>query len=171
MLGYYKSSFPKKDGKGKAYYALTQFEPCKFRTLSSSPYCVLTSLELCRPGPSRFRALLPPELFGLRPPERKLTTYSQPAFDEPAQKATYSISLISRTGTVSLANTDVESTKHLGAGGAFPRTDLLGDQFFQSETEKEVVGKTVKTEGKTETVVDKVEQDDADFKGMRQFLY
>ena len=94
---------------------------------------------------------------------------SQPAFDEPAQKATYSISLISRTGTVSLANTDVESTKHLGAGGAFPRTDLLGDQFFQSETAKEVVGKTVKTEGKTETVVDKVEQDDADFKGTRQF--
>lgn len=29
MLGYYKSSFPKKDGKGKGYYALTQFEPCK----------------------------------------------------------------------------------------------------------------------------------------------
>ena len=58
--------------------------------------------------------------------------------------------------------------QHLGAGGAFPRTDLLGDQFFQSETEKEVVGKTVKTEGKTEMVVDKIEQDDADFKGTRQ---
>ncbi|POY75780.1 hypothetical protein BMF94_1093 [Rhodotorula taiwanensis] len=121
MLGYYKSSFPKKDGQGKAFYALTQFEPCQAR-----------------------RAF--------------------PAFDEPALKATYSISLISRTGTVSLANTDVESTKHLGAGGAFPRTELLGDQFFSTETEKEVVGKTVKTEGKTETVVNKEEQDDAEFK-------
>jgi len=28
MLGYYKSSFPKKDGSGKAFYGLTQFEPC-----------------------------------------------------------------------------------------------------------------------------------------------
>jgi hypothetical protein len=29
MLGYYKSSYPKKDGKGKAFYGLTQFEPCE----------------------------------------------------------------------------------------------------------------------------------------------
>lgn len=29
MLGYYKSSYPKKDGKGKAFYSLTQFEPCE----------------------------------------------------------------------------------------------------------------------------------------------
>ncbi|BGP38710.1 Aminopeptidase 2 mitochondrial [Rhodotorula kratochvilovae] len=104
MLGYYKSSFPKKDGSGKAFYALTQFEPCQAR-----------------------RAF--------------------PCFDEPAFKATYTLALLSRVGTVSLANTDVASTKHLGAGGAFPRTELLGEALFGAETEKEVVGKTVKTEG------------------------
>jgi aminopeptidase 2 len=79
-------------------------------------------------------------------------------------KATYSISLISRTGTVSLANTDVESTSHLGAGGAFPRTDLLNDKFFQGETDKEIVGKTVKTEGQTKAAVEA--QDEGDFKGV-----
>ncbi|GAA5899974.1 hypothetical protein JCM8208_005555 [Rhodotorula glutinis] len=106
MLGYYKSSFPKKDGSGKAFYGLTQFEPCQAR-----------------------RAF--------------------PGFDEPSMKATYSVSLISRVGTVSLANTEVVSTKHLGPGGAFPRTDLLADKFFTADTDKEVVGKTVKTEGET----------------------
>ncbi|GJN87500.1 hypothetical protein Rhopal_000449-T1 [Rhodotorula paludigena] len=118
MLGYYKSSFPKKDGSGKAYYGLTQFEPCQAR-----------------------RAF--------------------PCFDEPSLKATYDLALISRVGTVSLANTDVVSTKHLGAGGAFPRTELLGEQFFTSETSKEVVGKTVKTEGVVE--VGK-QTNDAEFK-------
>ncbi|BGO90211.1 hypothetical protein NBRC10512_002414 [Rhodotorula toruloides] len=119
MLGYYKSSYPKKDGKGKAFYGLTQFEPCQAR-----------------------RAF--------------------PSFDEPAMKATYTISMISRVGTISLANTDVESTSHLGAGGAFPRSDLLNDKFFEGETDKEVVGKTVKTEGQTKPAVEA--QDEGDFK-------
>lgn len=52
MLGYYKSSFPKKDGKGKAYYALTQFEPCEFRIfLLPSPYCILTFPESMQARP------------------------------------------------------------------------------------------------------------------------
>lgn len=78
-------------------------------------------------------------------------------------KATYTISMISRVGTVSLANTDVESTSHLGAGGAFPRSDLLNDKFFEGETDKEVVGKTVKTEGQTKAAVEA--QDEGDFEG------
>lgn len=98
-------------------------------------------------------------------PDAQKPSLPQPSFDEPALKATYTVSLVSRTGTVSLANTNAESTKHLGPGGALPRTTLLSEQFFANETEKEVVGKTVKTEGKTETVVNKIEQDDADFKG------
>jgi aminopeptidase 2 len=76
-----------------------------------------------------------------------------PGFDEPAHKATFSISMISRTGTTSLANTDVKETKHIGAGGDFPRTELLTESFFKENTA--VNGKTEgkvegKTEGKTE---------------------
>ncbi|GAA6002057.1 hypothetical protein JCM10207_003055 [Rhodosporidiobolus poonsookiae] len=88
--GYYRSSFPKKDGSGKVYYSLTQFEPCMAR-----------------------RAF--------------------PCFDEPDMKATFSMSLISRVGTVSLANMDVKSTEHLGAGGDFTRTSLLDEAFFAEQ--------------------------------------
>lgn len=58
---------------------------------------------------------------------------------------------------MSLANTDVRDTKHLGAGGDFPRTDLLTDAFFSNDTAAggKTEGKTEgklegKTEGKTE---------------------
>lgn len=115
MLGYYRSSFSPKGGKEgeKAYYALTQFEPCQAR-----------------------RAF--------------------PCFDEPDMKATHSISLISRVGTTSLSNSEVISTKHLGKGGDFERTELLTDSFFSdSQASIETIGKTEgKTEGTTEAKIE-----------------
>ncbi|GAA5965418.1 hypothetical protein JCM3765_002371, partial [Sporobolomyces pararoseus] len=115
MLGYYRSSYTPKGGKDgeKAYYALTQFEPCQAR-----------------------RAF--------------------PCFDEPDMKATHSISLISRVGTTSLSNSEVISTKHLGKGGDFERTQLLTDSFFSdSQASIENVGKTEgKTEGTTEAKIE-----------------
>lgn len=48
---------------------------------------------------------------------------------------------------MSLSNTDAAPSKHLGPGGAFPRTDLLADAFFDTTIE---AGKLEgKTEGKT----------------------
>lgn len=54
MLGYYKSSFPKKDGSGKAYYGLTQFEPCTL-TFTGFPLGCADAFCRNRPGPPRFR--------------------------------------------------------------------------------------------------------------------
>ncbi|SCZ99097.1 BZ3500_MvSof-1268-A1-R1_Chr3-1g05810 [Microbotryum saponariae] len=71
-----------------------------------------------------------------------------PCFDEPAFKATYAIKMISRTDSVALSNCEVTDTKHLGSGGAFPRTDLLTDAFFT-----EAGPAATKTEGKTEGTV------------------
>ncbi|GAA5976923.1 hypothetical protein JCM10908_005680 [Rhodotorula pacifica] len=86
-----------------------------------------------------------------------------PCFDEPALKATFAISLISRTGTVSLANTDVDRTEHLGTGGAFPRTALLNEQFFASVTEKDVIAKAVSSEVKDDATTSSAEQDPTGF--------
>ncbi|SCZ87979.1 BZ3500_MvSof-1268-A1-R1_Chr2-1g04106 [Microbotryum saponariae] len=56
-----------------------------------------------------------------------------PCFDEPALKATFAIQMISRTDSISLSNMDVIATKHLGAGGDFPRTSLLEESFFTQD--------------------------------------
>ncbi|SCV72292.1 BQ2448_4986 [Microbotryum intermedium] len=56
-----------------------------------------------------------------------------PCFDKPTLKATFTIQMISRTDSVSLSNMDVRATKHLGAGGNFPRTALLDDSFFAQD--------------------------------------
>lgn len=63
--------------------------------------------------------------------------------------------MISRVGTTSLSNCDVISTKHLGKGGEFERTELLTDSFFSdSQASIENVGKTEgKTEGTTEAKI------------------
>ncbi|GAA5943340.1 hypothetical protein JCM1841_004805 [Sporobolomyces salmonicolor] len=108
MMGYYRSVYPLKGGKEgeKAYYGLTQFEPCQAR-----------------------RAF--------------------PCFDEPNIKATFGLSLLSRVGTTSLANTNVESTHYVGKGGDFPRSELLTDSFFAESQSVEVIH-AAKTEGKTE---------------------
>lgn len=60
MLGYYKSSFPKKDGNGKAYYALTQFEPCEQPVHASQTRAsVLLTPAIISPGQAR-RAFVRP---------------------------------------------------------------------------------------------------------------
>ncbi|GAA5938456.1 M1 family metallopeptidase [Sporobolomyces koalae] len=55
-----------------------------------------------------------------------------PCFDEPDLKATFSISLISRSGTTSLSNMNVESTEALGAQGLFQPTQLLTESLLSS---------------------------------------
>ncbi|KWU42560.1 putative AAP1-alanine/arginine aminopeptidase [Rhodotorula sp. JG-1b] len=88
-----------------------------------------------------------------------------PCFDEPALKATFSVSLISRTGTISLANTDVKSVQYLGQGGAFPRTALLTENFFATETEKETVADSFASPNEQAAEAEsKIEQDEADFR-------
>ncbi|TKA51094.1 hypothetical protein B0A53_05880 [Rhodotorula sp. CCFEE 5036] len=88
-----------------------------------------------------------------------------PCFDEPALKATFSVSLISRTGTISLANTDVKSKEYLGQGGAFPRNALLTEDFFATETVKEPVADwDASPDQQAAEVETKIEQDEADFK-------
>lgn len=78
-----------------------------------------------------------------------------PCFDEPEMKATYDVTLISRTETVSLSNMNVLSTKHVGPDAKLPRTELLTEDFFASTV---AVGKIEgKTEGKTEGETEKVE--------------
>ncbi|GAA6024593.1 hypothetical protein JCM8202_005070 [Rhodotorula sphaerocarpa] len=67
-----------------------------------------------------------------------------PCFDEPALKASFSISLISRVGTVSLSNAEVKSVERLGSEGKFPRTKLLDEQFFSSSLDVVVVNATEK---------------------------
>ncbi|KAM0754815.1 hypothetical protein T439DRAFT_321862 [Meredithblackwellia eburnea MCA 4105] len=57
-----------------------------------------------------------------------------PCFDEPCFKAIFQISMISRSSTVSLCNTAMESVESLGALGAFPRSELLSDEFFDFDT-------------------------------------
>jgi hypothetical protein len=63
----------------------------------------------------------------------------QPCFDEPLLKATFSISLISRTGTVSLSNSNAVSIKALGPISAFPRSRICAEDLFEE----------TKTEGET----------------------
>lgn len=78
--------------------------------------------------------------------------------------------MISRTGTVSLANTDVDSTKHIGEGGHFLRTELLDEQFFSAQTAKETIAAGSDAPSDEDAGASATEQTEADLKGRSDTL-
>ena len=62
-------------------------------------------------------------------PLTQLSTPSQPCFDHPAKKATFSIALVSLAGYTSLSN-EAEVGRAPLAGGAFPATAVLSGAFL-----------------------------------------
>lgn len=75
---------------------------------------------------------------GFRPfsPLRSLCTPltpspQQPCFDQPAEKATFAVSLISPAGLTSLSNTSEVACS--ASDGRFPRSEVLSEAFLSEE--------------------------------------